>query len=667
MTERHLLFVDDSTAVLATVRRHFERIYQVHTAESAAKGHALLEKYPIDIVLSDQRMPGSHGSEFLEKIAKTRPDTVRWIVTGFCEDEALLEAVKGGEIHRVFRKPLDIEELRLALQGAFVAIDSERDRRRLAEELEAKASELSRRLAELREEKERRLAEEERFFRLIEHSPNAIVLADKEGRILRANQTRARKAAEAANVAKSAFLASMSHEVRTPLNAILGFAQLLEQNESLPSEARTQAGLLLRSGRHLLSLINDVLEMSRIDARHVQLNPTPIHLAGTLARAAERLTVRAQNKGLEISCHVADALPARVTADEQKLQSVLNSLLDNAVKFTQEGKVTISAMAAASEAGPRLLLEIADTGPGIEHADLELIFERFGQTRLGRDAGGAGLGLPISRELANLMRGDLTVRSHVGQGSVFRLDLPLEAASWSDADLDRTERRPVVGLAQGQRAFRVLIVDDDDDCRRVLDDTFRPLGFETQEASGGESAVEIAAKWRPQLILMDRRMPGTDGVEATRRIKALPDGEQIAIVMISASSTDADQQQAIEAGAASFVAKPFNRDELLHCAADVLGARYTYVDSDASGDASPPSTPITDASTEQARQSLAEVPKALRAQMYELVTRGDLDDFSDLVAQIEDQLPEIAEGLRALARDYESERLLELLEAQEDG
>ncbi|MBD2464829.1 response regulator [Oscillatoria sp. FACHB-1407] len=352
----------------------------------------------------------------------------------------------------------------------------------------------------------------------------------------------AKEAAEAANRAKSEFLANMSHELRTPLNAILGFTQVMLNDAQASTRQKDNLNIISRSGEHLLALINDVLDMSKIEAGRVTLNPTSFDLYYLLETLTEMLELRAKSKGLQLILDLAPGVPQYVKTDENKLRQVLINLLGNAVKFTHDGGVTLrvrqqtpatadsksATIPASTEGEPPgdetqnaivLQFEVEDTGTGIAPHEISKLFKPFVQTETGRQSNqGTGLGLTISRHFVQLMGGDITVTSTVGQGSIFQFEIQAQASSSTELTTPKTTRR-VVGLAPGQPTYRILVVDDVRDNRLLMTQLIEPFGFEVQEASNGREAIALWERWHPHLIWMDMRMPVMDGYEATRQIR----------------------------------------------------------------------------------------------------------------------------------------------------
>ncbi len=336
---------------------------------------------------------------------------------------------------------------------------------------------------------------------------------------------RARDAADAANQAKSEFLANMSHELRTPLNAILGFAQVMIRDPQISLDQLEHLEIIGRSGEHLLSLINDVLEMSKIEAGQTTLNCTSFDLYRLLVSLQEMLDMKAESKGLQLIVDRPPEIPRYIRSDESKLRQVLLNLLGNAIKFTDCGSITLRIRFVTHSPTelihpPQLIFEIEDTGPGIAPGELPHLFEAFAQTEAGRRSQeGTGLGLPISQKFARLMGGDIVVSSHLGIGSVFRCHIAIELADASEVPATAPRRR-VIGLLPGQPTYRILIAEDKWANRQLLVKIFEPLGFEVREASNGQEAIDLWRDWQPHLIWMDMRMPVMDGYAATRAIKA---------------------------------------------------------------------------------------------------------------------------------------------------
>ncbi len=494
---------------------------------------------------------------------------------------------------------------------------------------------------------------------------------------------RSKEAAEAANRAKSIFLANMSHEFRTPLNAILGFTQLMNRDTSLAAEQQENLGIIGRSGEHLLGLINDVLELSKIEAGRATLNEQSFDLHHLLHGLEEMFRLRAEDEGLTLIFDRAPDVPQYVRADEGKLRQVLMNLLGNAVKFTQEGSVALRVRYLASQMAGRptgrLHLDVEDTGPGIAPEEMAAVFDPFVQTASGqRSQEGTGLGLPISQQFARLMGGDLTVRSELGQGSTFQFEVPVEVLDASGVQAAQPTRR-VVGLEPGQRTYRLLIVDDKEVNRKLMvrmltDLGPPPLGFEVREAVNGQEAIEIWERWEPHLIWMDMRMPVMDGYEATRRIKATIKGQATVIVALTASALEEDRVIMLSEGCDDYMRKPFREADLFAALARHLGVRFVYQElKDRERRSRIPrepsqGAPALTAGDLELAERMATLPPDWAVDLREATVLGDLGLILTRIDQIREQDAALAEALAVLARDFDHDKILALIQqAGEQG
>jgi PAS domain S-box-containing protein len=456
-----------------------------------------------------------------------------------------------------------------------------------------------------------------------------------------------------ANRAKSVFLANMSHEIRTPMNAILGFSQLMLRDQDLTSRQCQYLGTINRSGEHLLALINDILEMSKIEAGRTTLTLSTFDLPDLLNDLEMMFRVRTNEKKLLFSVEMIGRVPQYIVADINKLRQVFINVLGNAVKFTEQGGVALRVRADGGGAtGPFLLVEIEDTGPGISPEEQDKLFRHFEQTKTGQQAGtGTGLGLAISREFVRLMGGDITVVSQVGKGSVFAIQLPLKVGE-AQAVQTKDIPRHVLKLQPGQATRRVLIADDIEDNRQLLARLLGPVGFEIRLATNGVEVIQEFEEWRPHLILMDFRMPVMDGHEAIRRIRAMRGGKDTKIIAVTASAMDDNRQELMEIGADDFIGKPFREAELFHKIHVHLGVEYVYAEDAAA--------PAPEETAELTPESLAGLPLDLIHRMREAVVAADVDQLLINIQEVEGRDPHIAQGLRRLADGFEYQKLLDL-------
>ncbi|MEI6415446.1 MAG: ATP-binding protein, partial [Pseudomonadota bacterium] len=394
-------------------------------------------------------------------------------------------------------------------------------------------------------------------------------------------------AANAANRAKSVFLSNMSHELRTPMNAILGFARLLERDSGMSDKSRQRLATINRSGQHLLALINDVLEISRIEAGRVEIKPAAFDLGELLKELADMIHIRAEEKGLAFTLERDPGLPSQVLGDAHRLKQILINLLGNAVKYTDRGQVNLGVKGCNG----RICFEVTDTGPGITQDEQVKLFQPFYQTESGIAKGeGTGLGLAISREYARLMGGELGMESQPGRGSVFRLSLPLPSTD-TPALKQVVHQGRVVGLEAPAGQLRILVVDDKPDNRELVCQLLGLVGFEVETAENGQQAIDRYLTGQPRLICMDMRMPVMDGYEATRRIRELPGDRDVKIVALTASAFEEDHAGILAAGCDEVVKKPVEEDPLFGVMGKLLGLRYRYADETAPA-APPPAAEI---------------------------------------------------------------------------
>lgn len=455
----------------------------------------------------------------------------------------------------------------------------------------------------------------------------------------------AKETAERANMAKSAFLANMSHEIRTPLNAILGFGTILERDLTLSETQAEQVRTINRSGRHLLKLINDILDMSRIEAGRLALHNAPFCLQDLLDDLEAMFRVRAEEKGLSLSLERDANLPCNVVGDEAKLRQVLVNMTGNAVKFTKQGSVTLRVrMEAPAETGPRLVLEVEDTGPGIPPEELTHIFDAFRQSEAGREAGGTGLGLSISKRLVDLMGGELAVRSTLGAGSCFTASIPVEPSAETSSQ-PKTPPRRIAGVERNEAEGPLLIVDDVKENRDILKALLAPLGFALREAENGREALRIFEEERPCAVLMDMRMPVMDGYEATRRIKASEGGSSVPVIAITASAFEDDVQNVLKSGADICIRKPLSPEDVYEALGKLLDIRFHYADE--------PRTAETRHEAFLSREALAALPGETIEAMRTALQDGDIDELESLIEGIRRFDGDLAESLLQLARQYD--------------
>ncbi|MEI6387442.1 MAG: response regulator, partial [Spirochaetota bacterium] len=470
----------------------------------------------------------------------------------------------------------------------------------------------------------------------------------------------ARDLANAASQAKSTFLASMSHEIRTPMNAILGFSQLLRREPDLTEKQGQMVGTIIRSGEHLLGLISDILEYSKIEAGRTSLAPTTFDLCSMLGDLEDAFRLRFESKNLRLLVESSLASACIVMSDESKLRQILQNLLSNAVKFTERGGVALRVKMTPGEGkAPRLIVEVEDSGPGIAEEEMDRLFKVFEQTESGKKSkSGTGLGLAISRKFATLMGGSLEAKSQLGKGSVFRLELPISVGYTMPAE-KQAAFRAVTALESGQEQCRILIADDQADNRNFLKELLGAVGFETRTVEDGKKALLAFREWQPRLVLMDMRMPEMAGAEAIRCIRAAVGGAAVKIIAVTASAFEEDRLAAVEAGADDFLSKPFREELLFEKMRALLAVRYRYV---GEGEEAPALAPRV--SESRFREALSTLPRDVAEGLREAALDADRELIVSLAAGLEERNSEIAGEVRRLAAGFEYKRLIALCEGE---
>ena len=475
----------------------------------------------------------------------------------------------------------------------------------------------------------------------------------------------ARDAAEAANRAKSTFLANMSHELRTPLNAIMGFSELMAGDQTLTPTHRRNLSIVNRSGEHLLELINDVLELSKIEAGRITLQDEIFDLRQLLDDIASMFHLRTQKKGLALWLDCNDDVPQYVQADQGKLRQVLINLLGNAVKFTNQGQIGLSVSRASEQqenSQCTLHFEISDTGIGISEEDQHIIFNAFAQADTGVPSHeGSGLGLTISREFVRLMGGDISVSSEVGKGSAFRFDLLVRLPEQADILLTQSvDRGNVIGLLLGQSTRRLLVVEDIQESRDLLAQILTGWNFEVRTAGNGEEAIQVWEEWQPHLIWMDMRMPVMDGYEATRQIKTRPEGASTVVIALTASAFEEDRANVLACGCDNFMRKPFRQIDIASLLEKHLGTQFEYQKKQEIAE-------VAESSTEQAALDLTGLPSTWAANLRQAAIEADGSQITVLAEQIREQSPDQADELIRLTEQFDYSTILDAVDALMNG
>ena len=687
MKKSALICVDDEQVVLTSLMdqliHYLGSDYLIETAESGEEALEIMEELlskgiEVPVIISDQIMPGMKGDELLIEIHNRNPQALKIFLTGQANVSAVGNAVNHANLYRYIVKPWDEADLRLTVTEALYSYAQAKqlaEQRKLLERLYDQAQqEISERkrvekvLAEtnqaLRKAKEEleirvqlRTAELEKANRQLQAD---IVHREEMEQALR----QAKEIADTANCAKSAFLANMSHELRTPLNAILGFLQLLLRSQDFAPEQQEYLTIINRSAEHLLTLINQVLDLSKIEAGKAILHVNEFNFHALLEEVVDLFAFQAKEKGLQLHFELAPQIPQWIQTDEIKLRQILLNLLGNAVKFTDAGFITLRVAlkpdapdrCAKDSTAPPLYFEINDSGPGILPEEMDTLFEAFVQTASGqKNREGTGLGLAISQKFVQLLGGTLEVASTLGRGTTFSFHIPYTPVSNQALHQLVSERR-VVALAPDQPQRRMLIVDDNRENCQLLTKFLCPLGFVVQEAQHGAEACALAESTPFDLIWIELLLPDLNGYELLKRLKTLAVNGKPRLIALTTSPFEEDRPTAIAAGFDDFLRKPFKEAEIFELLDRHLGVRFIYQDEAAHLQRGVP-TAVTD---------LSPVTPELRERLAFSARIADMQNMLDVIKEIRISQPLIAEGLGRLTQDFQYTQILDLLaKAQE--
>ena len=645
----NILIVDDTPENLQVLSATLsEQGYKVRGVVKGQMAIRAARSSPPDLILLDIRMPEMDGYEVCQNL-KADPQTQNIPIIFISALDEALDKVKAFTVGGVdyITKPFQVEEVLARVQHQLTIC-------RLSQQLQDQNQKLQQEIEE---------------------------------------RIKAEKSAAAASKAKSEFLANMSHELRTPLNAILGFTQVLSRTADLSTEQREYLGIINRSGEHLLELINDVLDLSKIEAGIVSLDETNFDLYRLLDNLEEMFQIKAEQKNLQLVVLVPSHVPQYIKADAKKLRVCLINLLGNAIKFTEYGTVTLRVSLAgdgitdlrdkvssknnnyrqiSSQYFTTLHFELEDTGPGIAPQDINSLFDAFIQTETGRkSAEGTGLGLTITRKFVQLMGGDITVSSRVGEGSIFKFDIKIATATAPEV-MTKPPRR-VVGLEADQEVYRILVVDDTKENRLLLVKLLEPIGFQVREAENGAECVEIWESWQPHLILMDTRMPVMDGLEASRQIAARQqqrsgNGENCQftsaiIIALTASAFEERRGEILAAGSDDFVRKPFTEELIFEKIREYLGLRYIYEDLPECAMGCRRVNVVEPKSDAFFLWELRTMPQTWIADLYHAANELDEELLGELIKQIPQPNTALAEALRDLLNDFRLDVIVRLTQS----
>jgi len=479
--------------------------------------------------------------------------------------------------------------------------------------------------------------------------------------------------AQNANKAKSRFLANMSHELRTPLNAILGFTQLMYRDNSISKEHQENIQIINRSGEHLLKLINDILEMSKIEVGQITLNEAKFDLYIMIKSIEEMLRLKAKTQNISLDFRISKSVPQYINTDEGKLRQIIINLLGNALKFTEQGSITLSIELKESSSTQDINIDflftdtyalsfsVEDTGPGIPAEEMSQLFSPFEQTKIGRISNeGTGLGLSICHKFVELMGGELKVESTVGKGSTFFFEILVKLEDTQIPKISSQSAQEVgraIAIASNQPQYKILAVDDVPASRLLLQKMLTKIGFVVKEAGDGQEAVSIWSSWHPDLILMDMRMPIMDGYKATEKIKSQSQGEKTIIIALTASAFEEERVAILSAGCDDFMRKPFYETELVEKIGEYLDIEYIYEE-----------TVDTTASepnhlAELTKENLAIMSLKWRSQLYDAAAKVDDQEILQLLSEIPQEYQFLAKGLENLVEHFRCDKIINLIES----
>ncbi|MCP2728392.1 response regulator [Limnofasciculus baicalensis] len=681
----NILIIDDKRSDIQLLSTTLSNQgYIVRGAAKGKMGIKAAQADPPDVILLDIRMPDLDGYAVCEQL-KANPKTQAIPIIFLSALDDVLDKVRAFQIGAVdyITKPFQIEEVLARVKNQLIV-------RHLNKQLIEKSQELQTQNQQLQQE-------------IIE-------------------RCKAEKTAEAASKAKSDFVANMSHELRTPLNAILGFTQLMHRDKCLSDEQQEYLEIINHSGEYLLGLIDDVLELSKIESGRFLLNLNSLDLYRFLDSIEEMFQMKAEQNGLYLMILVSSAVPQYIKTDQQKLRGCLINLIGNAIKFTQSGGVVLRVRLSDERADIRigsekknkgeeqlspipknplqkthsLIFEVEDTGSGIDPDEIDTIFQAFAQTETGRKSEeGAGLGLAITQKFVQMMGGEITVSSTVDRGTIFRFNIKLGLAD--ESEIIAKPRQRVIGLQPERESYRILVVDDTRENRLLLLKLLQPIGFEVIEAENGEEAMTQWLAFQPHLIWMDTRMPVMNGIQATQEIRrrergiivrsevgeerkageieensqsnreSLIQNPHTIIIALSASAFEERRGELLSAGCDDFVRKPFTEEVIFDKIGQYLGVRYVYEDLHESTKVHRTFNTFSEKSDSFLLEEMAIMPSIWLRELEKATKNLDEDMVLQLIEQIPESNKSLGVKLTELLDNFRLDIILRLVQLSIDS
>ncbi len=529
-----ILYVDDEESNLRIFKSSFRRHYTIFTAISGKEGLEVLENNAVQLVISDQKMPEMTGVEFLERVAENFPHTVRIILTAYSDTEDIMRAINKCGIFRYLVKPWNKDEMLLTIDKALETYNLRTENRQLVKALKIANEDLEGKVKERTSE----------------------LMATNE------DLKKAKEQAEAATKTKEQFLSTMSHEIRTPLNAIIGITHLLK-SDRLEGEMAENIEILEFSAQNLLSLINGVLDISKMEAGKMAFEQTEFDLPVLIQNTMEIFKVRADEKNIFLRSNIDKTIPKSLTGDSTRLSQILNNLIGNAIKFTDEGTITITVRLLHHKTEKvELLFAVSDTGIGISPEKINSIFEDFSQAEedTSRKYGGTGLGLAITKQLVKLQGGTINVMSTMMVGSTFSFQLGFKIGKVKTLTTNLPDTTNVKNL----KGVHILIVEDNKVNQILVKKFLNNWGAKYLVAENGQIAVDLFKQNNFDVVLMDLQMPVMDGYESARQMRLLEENTDkfTPIIALTASTLLNERERIVQVGMSDFLSKPFNPNEL---------------------------------------------------------------------------------------------------------